>query len=36
VLAMVHGNTSRHLSFIVPEEELSAVVRALHRELMAG
>ena len=34
VLAMVHGNTSRHLSFIVPEEELSAVVRALHCELM--
>ncbi len=36
VLAMVHGNASHHLSFIVPEEEMQSVVRALHRELMAG
>ncbi|GIW02109.1 aspartate kinase [Roseiflexus sp.] len=36
VLAMVHGNASRHLSFIVPEEEMGSVVRALHRDLMMG
>lgn len=33
--AMVHGSASNHLSFIIPEVDMGAAVRALHRELMA-
>jgi len=34
ILAMVHGNASNHLSFIMREEDMGAAIRALHRELL--
>ncbi|MBS1968366.1 MAG: aspartate kinase, partial [Chloroflexi bacterium SZAS-1] len=33
VLALAQGATSAHLSFVLPEPEIDAVVRALHHDL---
>jgi aspartate kinase len=35
VLALAQGTSSKHLSFILPEDEIDAVVQALHGDLMA-